>query len=353
MFYLHDALEASNSASANAGNASSDDEGVLDEDDADFASVASSELEDEVLEEPSSPRPNDDQPPEPALAPPAFGLPSVVEAADLPPIPAEPSEADLKPPRGKSIAHFDLQAHNIVFLSLDLETGGEYCGIIQLSGQLFQFDPQDPRGIDIIYAQTTFNEYVCPPEGAFWNEQACQASHGLHAQSPEIVEARPFVTVWTNFCSWLEEHLAPDDKVVLCAYRGETCDMRWIWKHCLAPRSQLNIPDSIKYFMDPLEVIKNYRGCSLHPSKSKLDSLELGVVYQHLTGSNLNGAHDALVDVKAQSEIITSTRFIPYIDKTKSIRLVEEIFSQAETRDMLKSMESLRPVHEPWFELHL
>ena len=71
------------------------------------------------------------------------------------------------------------------------------------------------------------------------------------------------------------------------------------------------------------------------------------------TSSNLNGAHDALVDVKAQSEIITSTRFIPYIDKTKSIRFVEEIFSQAKTRDMLKSMESIRPVHEPWswFEL--
>ena len=60
MFYLHDALEASNSAAANARNAPSDDEGVLDEDCDDFASVASSELEDEDLQEPSSPQPHRD-----------------------------------------------------------------------------------------------------------------------------------------------------------------------------------------------------------------------------------------------------------------------------------------------------
>ena len=64
--------------------------------------------------------------------------------------------------------------------------------------------------------------------------------------------------------------------------------MRWIWKHCLAPRSQLNIPKQIVYFMDPLEVIKTYK-CPLHPVKSKLDSLELGVVYHYITGHNLNG----------------------------------------------------------------
>lgn len=42
---------------------------------------------------------------------------------------------------------------------------------------------------------------------------------------------------------------------------------------------------------------------------------------------------------------------MPHINKTKSIRLIDEMFSKAETRDMLKSMESLRPVHEPWMEL--
>jgi hypothetical protein len=102
--------------------------------------------------------------------------------------------------------------------------------------------------------------------------------------------------------------------------------------------------------MDPLEAIKGYK-CPLHPDKSKLDSLELGVVYQFITGENLNGARDSLVDVKAQTTVIMSTQFREYIDKAKSIRLVEDIFTAAEKREMLKKMESLRPVHEPWIEL--
>eukprot|EP00956_Cyclotella_meneghiniana_P001873 scaffold2044_cov23-Cyclotella_meneghiniana.AAC.2 len=81
--------------------------------------------------------------------------------------------------------------------------------------------------------------------------------------------------------------------------------------------------------MDPLEVIKGYK-CPPHPDKSKLDSLELGVVYHFVTGINLNGAHDSLVDVKAQTTVITSVQFCNFIDKTKSIRLVEDIFTAAE-----------------------
>jgi hypothetical protein len=98
-----------------------------------------------------------------------------------------------------------------------------------------------------------------PPDGAFWNEEACRMSHGLTAQSPQIQNGLPFVSVWTNFCSWIDCHVRTHEKCILCAYRGETCDMRWIWKHCLAPRSQLNIPPQIVYFMDPLEVIKVYK----------------------------------------------------------------------------------------------
>lgn len=82
MFYLDDVTEGVNSSSADAGNAPSDDDGVLDEDCDDFASVSSSEVEDEGHQEPSSPRPHDDASPDIALAPPAFGLPSVVEATD-------------------------------------------------------------------------------------------------------------------------------------------------------------------------------------------------------------------------------------------------------------------------------
>ena len=50
------------------------------------------------------------------------------------PIPGNTANAERMPPNEKSIAYFDLADNKIVFLSLDLETGGEYCGIIQLSG---------------------------------------------------------------------------------------------------------------------------------------------------------------------------------------------------------------------------
>ena len=121
----------------------------------------------------------------------------------------------------------------------------------------------------------TFNQYVAPPDGTFWNEEACRQSHGLSARSPKIQNGHSFITVWTNFCCWIQRHVGTSEKCILCAYRGETCDMRWIWKHCLAPRSQLNIPKQIGYFMDPLDVIKGYK-CRLHPVKSKLDNFGVG-----------------------------------------------------------------------------
>ena len=47
------------------------------------------------------------------------------------------SESEEKPiPRGKSIAHHYVH-RKLVYVSLDLEQGGEYCGIVQLQCQLF------------------------------------------------------------------------------------------------------------------------------------------------------------------------------------------------------------------------
>jgi hypothetical protein len=67
--------------------------------------------------------------------------------------------------------------------------------------------------------------------------------------------------------------------------------------------------------MDPLEVIKGYK-CPLHPDKSKLDSLELGVVYQFITGENLNGAHDS----NAQRDYAVDRNDRESADYTTSIR---------------------------------
>ena len=77
----------------------------------------------------------------------------------------------------------------------------------------------------------------------------------------------------------------------------------------------------MKYFLDPLKVIKHFKGCKFNPQHSKLDSLELGMVWKHMNGGdiNLNGAHDSLVDAKAQSDIIIHPSFVPYLNKSASI----------------------------------
>ena len=60
-----------------------------------------------------------------------------------------------KIPRGKSIAHHTL-FHKAVFLSFDIETGGEKCGIIQISCECFQIlNGEGER-------KGTFDEYVNP-----------------------------------------------------------------------------------------------------------------------------------------------------------------------------------------------
>ena len=103
--------------------------------------------------------------------------------------------------------------------------------------------------------------------------------------------------------------------------------------------------------MDPLRVIKHYSGCKLNPKHSKLDSLKLGVVWKFIKNVNLSGAHDSLVDAKAQSDIILHPSFAPYLNKTQSIVPIDEIFTETEVREMKKKMEPNHPVHDPWVEI--
>ena len=41
-------------------------------------------------------------------------------------------------PRNKSIMHWSFIENNTLFVSLDIETGGTHCGIVQLSAELFR-----------------------------------------------------------------------------------------------------------------------------------------------------------------------------------------------------------------------
>jgi hypothetical protein len=111
-------------------------------------------------------------------------------------------------------------------------------------------------------------------------------------------------------CDWVNKHFADNDTGILVAYNGETCDLAWRWKLTQAPRSTLSFTDQLKFFLDPKKVIEEYKRCPLHKSRSKLESYELWCVWKYIYGQNLNGAHDALEDTKAQTDIVLSKYFV-------------------------------------------
>ena len=94
--------------------------------------------------------------------------------------------------------------------------------------------------------------------------------------------------------------------VILVAWNGENCDLKWLWKITQAPRSRLSFPPQIQFFVDPYCVITSFKLCPLHKSKSKLEGYDLGSVWKYIKGQNLNGAHNSLIYVKAQTDILIS-----------------------------------------------
>jgi len=67
-------------------------------------------------------------------------------------------------PKGASIAHRYLQKEKLVYVSFDIETAGESCGIVQLSAQIFRMVHRN--GItESEIEEETFNKYIQPRYG--------------------------------------------------------------------------------------------------------------------------------------------------------------------------------------------
>ena len=73
-------------------------------------------------------------------------------------------------------------------------------------------------------------------------------------------------------------------------------------------------------------------------------------MWQYIKNANINGAHDSLVDTKAQTDILIHKYFVPFINRAKSIKMVEDIFAKSEQVKWKKEMEHLHEVHTPWKE---
>lgn len=81
------------------------------------------------------------------------------------------------------MAHEDILAkRQIVYIHVNAEDGGPQCGLLSLS-TIIQDSGFNTLG--------DFNQFVRPPDGAVWEEQASTESHGYKPTDNLIVNAQP------------------------------------------------------------------------------------------------------------------------------------------------------------------
>jgi hypothetical protein len=166
----------------------------------------------------------------------------------------------IKVRRKHSIAHDSIVAGNLIFLHVDLETGGEEVGVIQISCVCHDYKTNEVIG--------TFDSYVRPPASvkpSHWNEHATLIT-GLNWHSPQIKRADEIHIVWEQFKAFCEKHIGQSNIGCLVAWNGKGSDCKWLWKITeeLYTRGQLHMPDRCEFFMDPMGIIKHYKGCKLN-----------------------------------------------------------------------------------------
>jgi hypothetical protein len=188
------------------------------------------------------------------------------------------------PCNGRSPADHLSDNKEVCFLSFDMEHGGDCCGPLQITGQIIcawlkpsgrsatkdtlESFKADPR---------VFNKYVKPTENAIWDEQLKEI-HGLRRTDRRITNA-DFGVVWKQFCEWFDEMTRQYAAVIFVAWNGEKCDLKWLWCVTQAPNAIYHLPEKLRYFT-------SYK---IHLTKSHVESLSLGSVFQFLFKEPLEG----------------------------------------------------------------
>ena len=79
--------------------------------------------------------------------------------------------------------------------------------------------------------------------------------------------AYPIGMVWGRFEAFIEKMIRKTKKGILVAWNVQSCDMEWIYRITQIPNTVLNMPSRIKYFMDRMDIIKQYKGCKTNQMK--------------------------------------------------------------------------------------
>ena len=243
-----------------------------------------------------------------------------------------------------SIAHECLLRDNgSVFFSIDLEHGGVTAGILQLS-----VEASDKYGKRI----GEFNEYVKPPGNANISAQS-SVIHGLTMADARITSADTIDVVWPRFVSFIEERLdSGNKKGIMVAWGGKACDCEWLfkiteeWFH-----GSLVMPRWLDFFLDPSIVMKHYTSCRMNNKHTGLQGYGLELTWCHIMKkTELEGAHSSLVDCIAQTDILVHPEFLSFVDKPKSIVLMNDVFGAKRKRREQSGKEVRRKTGLGWDE---
>lgn len=162
-----------------------------------------------------------------------------------------------------------------IIFHVDLEHGGDACGVIQLS--VVAYVPSAEAKII-----GGFDEYIKPPANAVWSDHASDV-HGIYPTDARITSALGIAEVWKRFVTFIEGHLGNGmKKGIIAAWGGQSCDCEWLFritedKH----HGVLFMPRWCPYFMDPKKVVSHYASCKLNSKHSgELDTVatECGVM---------------------------------------------------------------------------
>jgi hypothetical protein len=198
---------------------------------------------------------------------------------------------------------------------VDLEHGGDACGVLQLSAVAY-----DPTYIKVV---GEFVKNIRPPANAVWSSHASDV-HGIYPNDIRITSAFEIKDVWEQFVSFIEGLLDEGTKRgVIAAWGGQSCDCEWLFRITEDTYSGvLFMPRWYPYFMDPKKVISHFGSCKLNQKHSGPGVIGYGCdeMWCYVTANELlPSAHSSIVDARAQSTIVADKRFLEYIDKPMSM----------------------------------
>lgn len=223
-----------------------------------------------------------------------------------------------------SIAHDDIIAGRIVYVHVGIQDGRAMCGLWQISAVILDAE---------LNQVDQFNEFVRPEDP-------------VNAVCP-----------WPQFVQFVERNIDGNRVGMLLAWGGEASKLIHLLN--VSKRgAQLDMPQGIKYFCDPQCVVSSYKTCGLQEqrrSRTQPTGYEIGTVYQVAFGEELDrAAHDSLLNILAQVRICKDKRVSKCIDKTKSVKLIDEVWKRRGTcrKDQPKRAHSPPDISDSTMDHH-